>query len=395
MARKKISEFAAKKILLESLEVTFNGISVDTKDPHYKDLLETLANDKKYVVKVDQGIKQRKKKGLLSLGVEKQNLDREILTLQEKGYHSFIIEEMINYEGSGEYYFAIERVREGKKIHYSTKGGIEIEENKDSITTFVLTGSSSLAEISNELRVSTEILEKIISVFDEYYFSFLEINPLVVTDKGFYFLDTAVEVDSEASFFVEGKWGKKDFREAGRVEKTDEEKAIEKLKETTPAALSFQILNPDGSIFVLLSGGGASLVTADEIFQKGKGELLANYGEYSGSPTEEETYLYVQQVLKSLLKSSAEKKAIIIAGGVANFTDVRITFKGIIRAMSEVSEELQKAKVKVFVRRGGPHQEEGLLIMKKFLEEHNLLGEIHGPELVLTDIVTPALQYVS
>jgi hypothetical protein len=50
--------------------------------------------------------------------------------------------------------------------------------------------------------------------------------------------------------------------------------------------------------------------------------------------------------------------------------------------------------VKVFVRRGGPHQEEGLQIMKEFLESSGLLGEIHGPELVLTDIVAPALRHV-
>ena len=51
--------------------------------------------------------------------------------------------------------------------------------------------------------------------------------------------------------------------------------------------------------------------------------------------------------------------------------------------------------MKIFVRRGGPHQEEGLAIMKDFLEKNNLLGEIHGPELVLTDIVKPALAHVS
>src|SRR5690606_25280622 len=129
-----------------------------------------------------------------------------------------------------------------------------------------------------------------------------------------------------------------------------EEEAIEELKETTPAALSFQILNPNGSIFVLLTGGGASLVTADEIYQSGKGSELANYGEYSGRPTEEETNLYVRQVLQALLKSESSKKSVIVSGGVANFTDVRMTFKGIIRAREEVSSDLQSQNVKVCVR---------------------------------------------
>lgn len=393
MARKKISEFAAKKILFQFLEKEYSGISIDANDEYFHDLLSKMQDGKKYVLKVDQGIKQRKKKGLISFGVTKQNIDAEINSLKEKGFNYFILEEFIEHEGFGEYYLAIERVREGKRIHYSTQGGIDIESNKDSIVSAILTDYNHFKDIASVLNLPVEVLDSIITAFDNYYFSFLEINPLVVKDNNFYLLDTAVEVDSEAAFFVDGAWSKNDFREA-RKEKTEEEKKVEELKETTPAALSFQILNPDGSIFVLLSGGGASLVTADEIYQKGKGKELANYGEYSGSPTEEETYLYVRQVLSALFKSKASKKAIIVAGGVANFTDVRITFKGIISAMNEVKDDLLRHNVKVFVRRGGPHQEEGLAMMKKFLEESNLLGEIHGPELVLTDIVSPALAHV-
>ena len=103
------------------------------------------------------------------------------------------------------------------------------------------------------MQIKVETLESIITAFDNYYFSFLEINPLVSMDEKYYFLDAAVEVDSEASFFVDGAWSKNDFREGGRVQKTEEEKAIEELKETTPAALSFQLINPNGSIFLLVS----------------------------------------------------------------------------------------------------------------------------------------------
>lgn len=395
MARKKISEFRAKKILFDFLEVPYSGISIDTTKEFLEKILSQMEDGKKYVLKVDQGVKQRKKKGLLSLGVTKENVKEEIGKLKEKGFSYFILEEFLEHESNDEFYLAIERVREGKKVHYSTMGGIDIEENKDSIMTAVLTDYAQYEDIARTLQVSVEVLESIITAFDNYYFSFLEINPLVSQGEKYFFLDAAVEVDSEASFFVNGAWSKSDFREGGRVQKTEEEKAIEELKETTPAALSFQLINPNGSIFVLLSGGGASLVTADEIYQKGKGKELANYGEYSGSPTEEETYLYVKQILTTLLRSTSHNKSIIISGGVANFTDVRITFKGIIKALGEVSEKLRAQNVKIFVRRGGPHQEEGLSMMKTFLEKEELLGEIHGPELVLTDIVEPAIKHIS
>ncbi len=393
MARKKISEFAAKRILYSFLELPYKGITINTNDDYVEDLLSKMEEGIRYVLKVDQGVKQRKKNGLVVLDVNRTNVKAEIEKLKEKGFNYFILEEFVEHEG-GEFYFAIERVREGKMVHYSAQGGIEIESNKDSVTSSILTGYSQYKDIATTLKISVETLESIITAFDEYYFSFLEINPLVVKDDTFYFLDTAVEVDSEAAFFVEGAWSKDDFREGSKKVKTEEEKAIEALKETTPAALSYQVLNPNGSIFVLLSGGGASLVTADEIYQKGKGDLLANYGEYSGSPTEEETYLYVKNILTALLRSTSHNKSIIISGGVANFTDVRITFKGIIRALGEVSTDLKSQNVKIFVRRGGPHQEEGLSMMKAFLEKTELLGEIHGPELILTDIVEPALEWV-
>lgn len=393
MARKKISEFAAKRVLFGFLNIPYNGVSINLNEG--ADISQKLSDGKRYVLKVDQGIKQRKKKGLVSFNITKQNVNDEIKKLSVKGYTSFIIEEFVKHESVQEFYLAIERVREGKKVHFSTMGGVDIEENQDSITTEILTDYSKLEDIAKTLQLPVEVLESIVIAFDDFYFSFLEINPLVVIDGAIHLLDTAVEVDSTAEFFAGGKWSKNDFREPGQKVKTDEELAIEKLKETTPAALSFKLLNPNGSIFVLFSGGGASLVTADEIYQKGMGESLANYGEYSGSPTEEETYIYVKNILSTLLRSTSRSKSIIISGGVANFTDVRITFKGIIRALGEVSDELRNQNVKIFVRRGGPHQEEGLALMKKFLDENELLGEIHGPELVLTDIVAPAIEHIA
>ena len=177
--------------------------------------------------------------------------------------------------------------------------------------------------------------------------------------------------------------------------KTDEEKAVEELSDKSQASFRLAVLNPNGSIFMLLSGGGASIVLADEVYNQGKGKELANYGEYSGNPNAEETYLYTKQILRLLLSSQAKRKALIIAGGVANFTDIRVTFKGIIQALDEVKNELKAQGVKVFVRRGGPYQEEGLATMKTYLEKEDLLGTLAGPEMMLTDVVSQGLKEVT
>lgn len=393
MARKKISEFKAKSILYKHLNRDYSGVSIDTS----KDLDEQISSlnpKKKYVLKVDQGIKQRKKKGLIVFDLKKENAIEKIKELSDKGYTHFIIEELLEYDESSEKYFALERVREGKKIYYSPTGGINIEENKELVKSFIVENYEQVRVVADSLGLNIEVFNGILSAFDDLYFSFLEINPLVVHDENFYFIDAAVEVDSAAEFFVVGEWSKSDFRELRTRKKTSEEVAIDSLREKSQASFSYEILNPNGSILLLLSGGGASLVTADEIYQKGKGGELINYGEYSGNPNKEEVYVYAKNALTTLLHSNSDKRTIIIAGGVANFTDVRVTFRGIIKALSEVSDKLREGNIKVFVRRGGPNQEEGLGMMREFLEKENLLGSINGPEMILTDIVEPAINQI-
>jgi ATP citrate (pro-S)-lyase len=95
-----------------------------------------------------------------------------------------------------------------------------------------------------------------------------------------------------------------------------------------------------------------------------------------------------------LLNSSAKKKALVIAGGVANFTDVEQTFLGIIDALSEVALELRAAAVRVFVRRGGPNEAAGLARMKDFLEKESLLGAIYGSDAVITKALDDAIHFI-
>ncbi len=55
---------------------------------------------------------------------------------------------------------------------------------------------------------------------------------------------------------------------------------------------------------------------------------LANYGEYSGAPSEQQTYEYAKTVLSLIIKEkNPDGKILIIGGGIANFTNVAATFK--------------------------------------------------------------------
>lgn len=384
MARKKLSEFTAKQLLFETLTLPYRGLSFDvTKDKNEK--IEKLDPAKTYVVKVDEGVKKRMKNGLVSLDKTPQDIIGEVEKMHKKGYSHFIIEQFLPHQPSSEKYLSFERIREGISILYSEKGGIDIEENPASLQKFIIPHDKL-----SDIPVEQDLLEKLLKAFDEYYFSFLEINPLVIENGQYALLDVAGEVDSSGEFFVDG-WSSEDFRSGELQQKTAEEENIASLSQKSQASFALNVLNRDGAIFMLLSGGGASIVLADEVYDLGFGKELANYGEYSGNPNAEEVYLYTKNILQLLLASKAPHKALVIAGGVANFTDVRLTFKGIRKALDEVKQALAAQQVKVYVRRGGPHQEEGLAIMKTFLQENHLFGEVGDQRIALPEIINKAL----
>lgn len=395
MPRKKIAEYAGKKLLFSYVGQSYDGVSL-TDTP--KEQIKSLKSSKKYVVKVDQGIKKRAKQGLIAVNIAQKDIEKKVLRFVQKGYNKFLVEEFVPHAPSDERYLSLERTRDGIVVRYSVKGGIDIEENLNDVKTTRLSFDELLAqqiqEIAQFLSIPNNWLQKLIQFFEDYYISFLEINPFIVKNEQCIVLDLAIEVDTSGEFFVNNGWSKKDFVEGTITKKTPEEIAIEILKDNSQASFKLTLLNPNGSVWLLLSGGGASITVADELYNKGFGKEVANYGEYSGNPSQEETYMYTKQVLSLLLTSKASKKVLIIGGGVANFTDIRSTFKGVIQALQEVTQKLSQQKVKVFVRRGGPHQKEGLHAMEEFLQKHQILGGVWDEKLVLTDIVKKALQTI-
>jgi succinyl-CoA synthetase beta subunit len=96
--------------------------------------------------------------------------------------------------------------------------------------------------------------------------------------------------------------------------------------------------------------------------------------------------VYANTLLDVLFQSPAKKKFILIAGGVANFTDVLGTFQGIVDAFRDNAVRLKEAGVFVCVRRGGPNQEAGLAYLRDFLTEKGITCDVRGPELSLGDL---------
>ena len=277
-------------------------------------------------------------------------------------------------------------------------------------------------------NVLIDFIARLYAVYVDCQFTYLEINPLVVvpnanaTSAEVYFLDLAAKLDQTADFECGTKWaiarspaalGLSGFKpDGGKVsidvgppmefpapfgrEMSKEERFISDMDAKTGASLKLTVLNSSGRIWTLVAGGGASVVYADAIASAGFVSELANYGEYSGAPTETQTYNYAKTVLDLMLRApqSPEGKVLFIGGGIANFTNVASTFKGVIRALREVAPQLIEHKVQIWVRRAGPNYQEGLKNIKNLGVELQLDMHVYGPEMHVSGIVPLALKGV-
>ena len=289
--------------------------------------------------------------------------------------------------------------------------------------------STLLKEVPKGVHnVLVDFIARLYAVYVDCQFTYLEINPLVVipnadaTSAEVHFLDLAAKLDQTADFECGTKWaiarspaalglpGVKP--DGGKVsidvgppmefpapfgrEMSKEEKFISDMDAKTGASLKLTVLNANGRIWTLVAGGGASVVYADAIASAGFVSELANYGEYSGAPTETQTYNYAKTVLDLMLRAPQhpDGKVLFIGGGIANFTNVASTFKGVIRALREVAPQLIEHKVQIWVRRAGPNYQEGLKNIKSVGIELQLDVHVYGPEMHVSGIVPLALKGV-
>lgn len=111
-------------------------------------------------------------------------------------------------------------------------------------------------------------------------------------------------------------------------------------------------------------------------------------GFIAGAPSESQTYEYAKTILSLMTREKHPRgKVLIIGGGIANFTNVASTFKGIVRALTDYQHKITKNGIKIFVRRGGPNFQEGLRLMRETGNKLGLVMHVFGPETHMTAIV--------
>ncbi|THH23282.1 hypothetical protein EUX98_g7898 [Antrodiella citrinella] len=405
----------------------------------------------KLVAKPDQLIKRRGKAGLLALNKTWEEAKEWIAARAGKAQkvesvtgtlNNFILEPFLPHPSDTEYYVCITSAREGDSILFTHEGGVDIGDVDAKALTLNLAVGAAFP--SREVIASTllkhvpaakketlvDFLIRLYSVYVDLHFAYLEINPLVCLDgvdgaaPTILYLDMAAKLDQTAESICGPKWaiardlsvydvataaaskGKGVSADRGPPmvwpapfgrDLTKEEAYIQKLDGSTGASLKLTVLRPEGRIWTMVAGGGASVVYSDAIAAHGFAHELANYGEYSGAPTEGQTYEYAKTIVDLITRGqpNPEGKILIIGGGIANFTNVAATFKGIIRALKEYKTPLINHKVRIYVRRGGPNYQEGLKAMRLLGESLGVPIKVYGPDTHITEIVPLALGVTS
>ena len=160
-------------------------------------------------------------------------------------------------------------------------------------------------------------------------------------------------IDNTESFRQKEHWKDLVLTNPFGREKSEAEAYIDHLDSQTGASLKFTILNPDGRIWLLTSGGGASVIIADTLADLGYAKEIGNYGEASGNPDRENTRAYTDTLIRTMHANGKHGQYLIIAGAIANFTHIDKTFAGVIDALRDHQEALRAHGVQLLVRRGG------------------------------------------
>jgi ATP citrate (pro-S)-lyase len=169
-----------------------------------------------------------------------------------------------------EYYLAITSEREADVIHFSTHGGMEVEENWDKglVKELVVPLGQTLESLhfDKALGVDTApeahqaklkaFITAIFKVFSEQDFTLLELNPFTVAAAGEVVpLDMRAELDDCASYKHARDWDGIHFPAPFGRKFSNEENYINALDGKTGASLKLTIINPNGRVWLMVAGG--------------------------------------------------------------------------------------------------------------------------------------------
>ncbi len=372
----KLKEFEGKKLfevcripvslgLLVNSEISIGDSGVDFSKPHYAKI-QTLQGG-------------RGKKGGIQLVNSQSEAEAFVTKFLGKKFHDELVTEILFDEKvdiAEEAYLGIlfDSSLCQPVLLVSQSGGIDIETSLEvkriPIDYTIGISESVLNEIRevftfNEKAINSlcEIVKKLYHCFVEFDLRMVEINPLVLDTKGnLIAVDSVAVLDDDAHF----RWSKKvkfSERTGIRLATKRELAAREIDREDYRGVAGKTFLDLDGDIAILTSGGGASMTLMDTLTTLGG--KPANFTEYSGNPPREK----VEKLTRIVLDKKG-LSGLLVAGVIANFTNIKETLQGVVDVLTEVKPDFP-----IVIRRAGPHDIEAKEMLMQVKKEHKL--DIH------------------
>lgn len=291
---------------------------------------------------------------------------------------------------------------------YSAQGGMDIEDVPEEkilkVPLDIRNQSLSLSEISvGDGKGVATVSQNLWKCFLKEDTRVAEINPLVKTAQGEWLAaDAKVAIDDDA-FYRHGSTGTSavssvpdgspqvtDWTQLeprtmlGRLP-TEREIAAKKIDEGEAyyRGTAGKYIEMDGDVALILNGGGASIANMDAIINLGL--KPANYTEYSGNPPREKVHALAKVVL-----SKPGIRALWMCGVVANFTNVKETFLGIIDVLDEL-----KPKYPIVVRRDGPESAEAFRLLQECAQRNGLNMKMFNKDMSMSDSAQVLFQMLS
>ena len=396
MANSPIREFDAKNMFFSSIWKKYWWMQI-TQEADFVN----ISQEKKYVIKPDELFWKRGKLWLIWVKLswdesKKWFLEKswKEIKIKETSWilNTFLLEEFIPHKE--EYYIAIKQEKEFDEIFFSNFGWIDVEENWEKVLSLKVWVLEELSKdiLSNIFWIFDEkILQVIFDLFAFYRqedFTYLEVNPFCFDERNgeLILLDMVAKVDDSAFFLHPETWENLEFPNAFWFEESENEKYIKELDQKTGASLKLKFLNTKGKIWTLLSWGWGSLVITDTLWYLWYAKELANYWELSWDPDRYFTREYTKVLFDTML-SSQTAKYLIIAGAIANFTQIDKTFTGIIDVLEEKAEEIKKQNIQILVRRWWLNDKIWLKLLSDACERLWISCKVTDSNVYMTDIL--------
>ena len=285
----------------------------------------------------------------------------QILVTHQTGPTGRLVNKVLVAESADiarEIYFAVllDRATAAPLIVASTEGGVEIEavaaKSPEKIIREPidpLAGlqpyqarklASQLGFESSQLKNASKLFEGLYRTFIAYDCSMVEVNPLVVTNKG-----EVLALDAKFNFDDNALYRHPEIAAMRDV-------AEEDPREVEASKHGLNYIGLDGNIACLVNGAGLAMATMDII--KFYGGEPANFLDVGGGATEEQ----VTEAFKILIADKHVKAILVnIFGGIMK---VDIIAQGIINAAKSI-----KLSVPLIVRLEGTNVEKGKQLLKE------------------------------